>query len=281
MNEFKQDQNVQSAVFEMISPAKAKVLLDASGFKNRPINTRRLRLYAEEMRNGDWKENGESIIIGADGSIVDGQHRLQALILADKTIGFIVVRNVNPNVFDTIDSGRNRSGADTYAVAGVPKYHKDLASSLPLLDEFFKCKGVAFRTDGLCVRNEAHFKRVKYLDLLQKYPDFIDSVSFIHSRSKSRVLQPRTLHSVLHYLFGLSNPVLRDKFYEKFVELEFETPDCPVKQLRKLVDKDYGAYRNSPRAKAALWIKTWNAFKLKRSVVLKWSNEHHEFPEIL
>ena len=49
---------------------------------NRPITWTNVLVCKQEILNGKWKFNFEPIIIGVTGRVVDGQHRLVALVLA-------------------------------------------------------------------------------------------------------------------------------------------------------------------------------------------------------
>jgi hypothetical protein len=53
---------------------------------NRGVVTARVDQYAADMRRGEWRVNGEAIKISADGKILDGQHRLLAVLEADVAI---------------------------------------------------------------------------------------------------------------------------------------------------------------------------------------------------
>lgn len=52
--------------------------------RNRPLKNNVVKQYAAAMLRGEWKLNGETIIISRDGNLLDGQHRISALAsLAD------------------------------------------------------------------------------------------------------------------------------------------------------------------------------------------------------
>jgi hypothetical protein len=76
--------------------------------------------YAREIAAGRWKPNGETIKFTMDGVLLDGQHRLAAVALAGVGIETTVVWGLDPDCFDTIDSGRPRSAADMLAIQGIP-----------------------------------------------------------------------------------------------------------------------------------------------------------------
>ncbi len=50
--------------------------------------------YANAMKSGEWKYNGESIKVCTDGSLLDGQHRLEACIESGVTFDTLLVTNL-------------------------------------------------------------------------------------------------------------------------------------------------------------------------------------------
>jgi len=93
-----------------LTPQKAEELLKMN------IGNRRLKpivnVYVAQMKKGEWKENGEPIIVDVNGFVKDGQHRLHAVIAAGFSYNVPLITDINPDVMDTIDTGTNRSFAD-------------------------------------------------------------------------------------------------------------------------------------------------------------------------
>src|SRR5574340_1095955 len=115
----KQDLNGASAIsasVETITPELAGDLL-AKNPHNRKLRDSRVRRYAEDMIAGRWKVNAETIKIDEDGNILDGQHRLAAIISADMSIPMPVARNVPSTTFDTVDTGAPRIVADALFIS--------------------------------------------------------------------------------------------------------------------------------------------------------------------
>jgi hypothetical protein len=107
------------ATIVTLTPELAKKYLLQN--KNNRTMSNRADVYAEDMKNGRWKENGESIIIDKNGLIKDGQHRLVATITAKHTWDVPVVSDVDPDVMDTIDTGKNRSLSDILKLEGYQR----------------------------------------------------------------------------------------------------------------------------------------------------------------
>lgn len=86
---------------------------------NRPINKARVNFYAEQMEKGLWKMNGEAICFDQHGRLVNGQHRMLAIIEAGIPVEMLVCRNVDEESFKTYDSGMNRKAADIFALCDI------------------------------------------------------------------------------------------------------------------------------------------------------------------
>jgi hypothetical protein len=79
-------------------------------FVNRPINKRIVAKYADQMRRGQWTwDNGDSIKFSSDGFLLDGQHRLRAMVDSNiKEIKTLVICNIDTKAFPTLDAGVKR-----------------------------------------------------------------------------------------------------------------------------------------------------------------------------
>lgn len=100
-----------------IGPHEATIMLRGNG-ANRPLSAMIVRRLADEMSAGRWVYNGDPIRISPAGQLIDGQHRLHAVIRSGVMIRALVLRNIDAEVFDTIDSGKPRTVADALSVAG-------------------------------------------------------------------------------------------------------------------------------------------------------------------
>jgi hypothetical protein len=101
-----------------ITPQMAITLMEKN-INNRNITKQRVDLYADQIRSGSWVINGESIKVDKNGRLIDGQHRLLAIIKANKPITTYYVDDIEPEAFPTIDSGRSRSNGDNFQFAGI------------------------------------------------------------------------------------------------------------------------------------------------------------------
>jgi hypothetical protein len=108
------------AKVEIIDPRMAVDYLSRNKL-NRPLRMKWVLALSRQMKtNGEWHLSGEPIIFGQSGNLLDGQHRLKALIHSETSHKFLVVRNAKDETFTTIDTGQKRSPKDALYIAGFP-----------------------------------------------------------------------------------------------------------------------------------------------------------------
>lgn len=66
-----------------VTPLNARDYLD-NQMPNRKVSMSLAMKYARDMLNDDWDENGAVIRLNPEGRMLDGQHRMHAIIKADK-----------------------------------------------------------------------------------------------------------------------------------------------------------------------------------------------------
>lgn len=103
------------AEFVVITPDVARAMQRANTH-NRPIRAARVNAYARLMAAGLWHNNGEAIKVAADGTILDGQHRVLAVIKSGVTITILLVTGLPRETQATMDGGAKRSTGDVFSL---------------------------------------------------------------------------------------------------------------------------------------------------------------------
>ncbi|WP_172121452.1 hypothetical protein [Actinomyces faecalis] len=88
---------------------------------NRTISEATVRQYASDMTGGRWDFNGQPIIFAADGTLLDGQHRLTAQVRAGVPCTWLVVTGLPTDAQKVIDVGRVRTVANHFQIEGRPQ----------------------------------------------------------------------------------------------------------------------------------------------------------------
>ena len=102
---------------QTITPRRAAEWLEANT-ANRPVSRSVVRSFAEAMRRGEWVVTHQGIAFDVNGVLIDGQHRLAAIIEADQPVEVTVFTDVDEGTFDVLDTGKRRNAADVLAIEG-------------------------------------------------------------------------------------------------------------------------------------------------------------------
>lgn len=100
-----------------IGPEQAMKILERNK-ANRPVRDRVVRTYARDMKAGNWRMTGEPIKIDSEGNLLDGQHRLWAIIESQATIPVMVVEGIATEAQKVMDTGAKRTVHDHLHFAG-------------------------------------------------------------------------------------------------------------------------------------------------------------------
>lgn len=108
---------MKTAAYEIVTPEQAERFLSQSP-GNRQLDKERVKHYAQEMKAGKWVDTGEAIQIDRDGYFQNGHHRLNAVIECGKPVEILVVRGIDPEARNVIDTGTSRTPSHILQMAG-------------------------------------------------------------------------------------------------------------------------------------------------------------------
>lgn len=92
-----------------VTPEVAGKWLEHNYNGQRKISWNRVERYANDMREGRWQVTHQGVAFAPDGTLLDGQHRLWAIIQAEVPVALYVVRNADPKTYSVLDQGAGRS----------------------------------------------------------------------------------------------------------------------------------------------------------------------------
>lgn len=256
---------------ENITPEKAKTLL-GNNPTNRPHRLDHSKYLANEMICGHWRFNGDPIRVCEDGRVMDGQHRLMAVILSGITIDSNITYGLPWEVFKTIDTGRRRSAADVLAINGE-KNCKNLSAALCCVDRYLTGR----------VKHANKYSNSEVAGLLEQHPLVRESIPVGSGLNR---LAPQSIVSACHYLFSQKNAPEAARFFSDLQSGSMLAEGDPVFALRTtLIRNSMSKTKMGNVHVFAVIIKAWNYRRQgKRSVVLQFKSHgdiQEKFPEIL
>ena len=134
---------------ETITPDIAAEYLKKN-YKNRNIRKHVVRKYAADMRNGNWQLSPQGISFYENGDLADGQHRLEAILVANCPVDLYVTYDV-PKESTIQDRVALRSTADILRMEGLPSYAASFAG-VSLANMLFRIAGRNSMSEGVLIK---------------------------------------------------------------------------------------------------------------------------------
>jgi hypothetical protein len=227
---------------------------------NRPLKPRAIEAYAADMRAGVWSWNGEAIKFDRNGRLQDGQNRLHAVIESGKTIKMLVVRNLEPEAQDTMDSGVKRKFSDVLKLHGEEN-HVALAS---ITRRVYTWKaGVRYVTGG----GPYSPSNMQLAATLAEHPELRDIAKRAQHVSSNSAL-PTSIAGLTVWLFDQIDKTDSEHFFERLASDQGHHAGEPIYELRKTLTSNQGSRRQYTNRSIllALTIKAWNAYRDGRKI---------------
>ena len=248
---------------------------------NRKLRPRLVERYATEMSSGHWKAGASTIKFNSDGELIDGQHRLNAIIQSGKTVEFDVRRELDPDVFMVLDTGGTRSPGDMLHVAGF-QYTSNIASAIRQASSILEVEAGVVNPQSM---GKKKITPAILLEWAQEHEEeLVEACRETMTKDAKVVCSPPSLFAALYFLFAQYNRKACREFFQTLTQgIGFEHGNHdPLYQLRKqlLSFKSHKNMRRPSYYKAALVIKAWNAYQNRETIHQLKFLEGETWPEI-
>jgi len=244
--------------FVTVTPDVAKRWLKGNTV-NRNVRVAKVNQYASDMLAGRWTHSESMICFTSDGKMVNGQHRLLAVIQSNCAITFAVQRNVPIEAMANMDTGAARIVSDVFRWNGE--------KNAPLLGS--TAKFALIFTDGRIYKDNkvqatSHSALVDFVDI---HPELRHSVSTAQHVYAHLDCAPTVL-AVAHWIIAAANNAeVADHFLNQLGSRAGEGEGSAILALdRRLREIRRTRAKYTQREFLALLIKGWNHYATGKSV---------------
>lgn len=245
--------------YEMVTvtPALAEKWLEQNTHNRRLKN--KVYAYARDMEAGNWRQNGETVKFAADGTLLDGQHRLHAIGLSKVTVELLVVTGLERRAQETVDDGAKRTLSDALTLRGESNTSILAAvtrRAYMWTQGLYRNTGAATPTNTECLTFLGDNERIR------------ESATLAASVAKPAKL-PASVIGLTHWVFSGIDAADAAWFFEHLASganLEKFHPVWMLRQRADSMDKEPG--RVPEDMLLALVIKAWNAYRDGREMKL-------------
>jgi hypothetical protein len=239
-----------------VTPELAQKWL-ARNTSNRNLKPTKIAQYARDMAAGNWLLTGEAIKFSADGTLLDGQNRLHAVVASGETIALLVVRGLDPAVQGVMDTGATRTGGDALTMRGI-NAAKDVAASASTLIQYRR--GVLSH----CMSQVPSYERPTHSEIVAQVseaPQLIESAVFGKKIYRQLPLPVGPL-AVAHMHFVAIDANDAAAYFDAIADLRTSGKGDPINTLMKRVS-EMRARRERVLSSTSLFLlfRSWNAFR--------------------
>lgn len=244
---------------ETITPTKAKQWLQGN-VDNRKLRESRVLFFARLLSEGEWELTGDAVVFDDQGVLINGQHRLSAVVVAKIAAQFLVLRGVPSKTQEVMDQGLSRNVADQLFRRGV-KYHTQVSGALQWL----------YQIDYIERTGKVHYADSSLRPSLRELLSLFEANPELPKEAGE-------LNKVVYYLKVRSGPTLA--VYHRLLDIDREDAEIffkhlqegaglaksdPIWRLREWCISDNRTRQSTGRAPAyryiAMVFKAWNAWR--------------------
>lgn len=243
---------------EVIGPKEARYLLQMNTH-NRNIRQQQVSSMARDMKEHRWVLNGETIKVSDEGALIDGQHRLLAVVESGAMVPMLVVRGLPAKAQDSVDIGSKRSLRDQLQLAGNAN-----AANLSAAARFCWFMELDGKPKVFGITPTIAELR----DWIDIHPALLDSLMWGERANRSPIRYTTSVAAGLHFMMAdISSGA--DAFWNALIDGTDADPTSGVHVLREQLIRDLGSSRPMGKSdRVALTIKAWNAWQTGKKVQL-------------
>ena len=256
----KNARHVKEAKFELVTPEIAAEWLDDNAH-NRHFSPARASTAARDMADGHWQETGEPVQFDVYGHLLNGQHRLNGIVDSGVAVELLVVRGLQPEAQEVMDSGARRSSGDALSLRDIGD-GKMVASVVRRIIQW---------DEGVRTRD---FRLSRYSATTPQVLEFVDANPRVieiaeKARAANGAPMSQSVRGLLWWLFDAIDPAQADEFFARLNDGAGLEKSHPILTLREKLTSERAktGKRLTETAYTGMAIRAWNAWRDGRPLI--------------
>lgn len=263
----------------IITPLGALAMLEFNT-NNRRLKQNKVDRLVQSIIEGHWFLSPDAITFDRNGVVINGQHRLQAAVEANRAIEVLMLSGADPASRQIVDTGTRRSLADALVMNGVTSYAHGLAAAANLHYRYTH-RNLALTNTGTVGSYDRPGHDVM-LDYIGQHPEIGEATS----EGMALYLNHRAFSASAATCFvAISRGIdagLSDEFITKLIAGTNMAEDDPVLALSKLLRNMHNQVgRRRAEWSLAAAIKAWNYTRHGRAVRVISVRSNETYPEAI
>ena len=236
-----------------IDPEEAEAILaNTPKAANRKVKPNYAHSIADAWDRGEYIQTGDTLKFNTNGDLIDGGHRLTAVVISGRTTEFVVVEGVDPDAIRVIDAElAKRSLADQLGIEGF-KNTTALASVVRAM--------WAMEQNGTPqLGGSQGLTKAQALDFIERRPSVeASAVAGMKYASRSTGITAREYGALYDIMYHIE-PMVAVDFFDQVSNGYGEKGSPAVKLNTRIQAHEAQDGQHSIQYVMGLFIKAWNA----------------------
>jgi hypothetical protein len=203
-----------------ITPDLASSWLAKNG-ANRNVSSKRVTAMASDISSGRFLPTHQGVAFDDQDKLCDGQHRLNAIVSANRGVWMFVASNVPTDAMGVLDSGRSRTVSDRVAISDKWEHSKSIVAMARHIAELElgRIAGISDQQVVSVARRE-----------LQHF-------AWVAAKKGIRFTSYAPVGAALAYSRPVITSAAADDFADRLISGELLAPGSPILALRHHLEK--------------------------------------------
>lgn len=240
-----------------VTPELAQEWL-ADNKNNRILRDRKVKTYAEAITAGDWQLTGETVKFDSSGRLIDGQHRLHAVVHAGLPVKMFVVAGVDAEAQLVIDTGMKRTPGDAVRFAGYSSSNN--LASLARNAILWETGAFKHAFQGVPNREVTNPQVVEWID--RNDSEALEAIAQGKPLAKGLRPMPLSVAALVTLILRRVNTEQAAVFTDRIIQMQTKGTGDPihalVKRYRKIAEE---RERVSVAGHLFIVFRAWNAWR--------------------
>lgn len=249
--------------WETVTPERAAELLERNT-ENRTMRDRSVSAYTRDMEAGRWVPTGDTIKIANTGEVIDGQHRLQAIVTAQLPVRLLIVSGLPLEARTVIDTGAARTGGDALRLHGITGGHAETLAAAARTYRLWETGALTHMTTAN--RGRDRVTHAELLATVKDVPDLLDAVKDAQ-RDYARIGIPAGPQAMVRSVLYRIDAKDAERFFSSLAGYATDGPNDPRAVLLYTIRnmRSIGQLRR-PGESVGLTFAAWNAWRDGQSI---------------
>ena len=241
--------------WQTVTPNLASMWLSFNAH-NRTLRPETVEKYARDMAAGDWQLAGDPIRFNSAGELIDGQHRLSAVVASGVNVTFMVMRNMDAEARDVIDTGLKRTAADMMRLSDIPN------SSVVAVTARLAIGWETGAITQAIQRLPGPYTHSELMAFVGDHPEILRVAADVKAWQGRGLRAAPSAVGMARWLTASIDREASDRFFDDLINMRTSgTGDPRFALLRRLDNKKNDKERISAVTQTFFFIMAWNAIR--------------------